>query len=535
MTSHIPFNLSPAGSASGRHAQRRVLLFWTFLALLMTVTPAWADKEDSFSRKTVVEKARQLSKTAFAPETGQVPKALLDLNYDAWRDIRFRPEKALWKDEKLPFQLQFFHPGLFYDKVVPIHIVTKGKSERLPFDTKLFDYGSNHTLPEQIPSDFGFAGFRIHGPINTSKYFDEIAVFLGASYFRAVAKGQVYGLSARGLAIDTAMPNGEEFPYFREFWVEKPTRKSTSLKVHALLDSKSCTGAYTFVIRGGKTTTMDVTATLFLRIPVEKIGIAPLTSMFLFGENTDDRKVRDFRPEVHDSDGLLIKQDSGEWFWRPLDNPENLESNAFRADNVRGFGLLQRDHDFNNYQDLEANQERRPSLWVEPEGNWGRGHVELITIPSDKEIHDNIVAFWHPEDTLPLGVAQTYKYRLQWYAGRFTHPPLGYVEATRSGDAENGGKRFVIDFNSKSLNLLRRESPLEGVVTCGSGAVVSEQHVEKNPHTGGWRLSFVIRSEEKPSALDKVLPSRKPPIDIRAFLRLNDTTLTETWNYAYHP
>lgn len=512
--------------------------FLLLLAALLAILPpgtARAQDEQPFSRQVMVDKARQLSRSPFDPGQGRVPQALLNLDYDAWRDIRFRPEKAMWRDEKLPFQLQFFHPGMLYDRLVAINVVDKGTARRLPFDTGLFDYGSNHTVPEQIPSGFGFAGFRIHGPINTPKYFDEIAVFLGASYFRAVARGQVYGLSARGLAVDTALPDGEEFPYFREFWIEKPARKSASLTVHALLDSKSLTGAYSFVISGGKTTTMDVTATLFLRAPVTKIGIAPLTSMFLFGENTDKRKVRDFRPEVHDSDGLLVQHDTGEWFWRPLVNPEALEVNVFKADNVRGFGLLQRDRDFAHYQDLEARQERRPSLWVEPRGNWGRGHVELVNIPTDKEIHDNIAAFWTPDDALPLGVAQTYEYRLRWYAGRFTHPPLGHVDATRCGDAEGGGKRFVIDFNSKALDLLGPQSRVTGVVTCGKGATVSEQHTEKNRHTGGWRLSFVVRPDEEPSALEKVLPKRRAPVDLRAFLRLNETTLTETWNYAYQP
>lgn len=534
----IPHTLSTARPEERTPCFKLGVFLLSLLAiftLLMPSTPARAQKAQPFSRQAVVDKAQQLSQVPFNQEKGQVPQALLDMSYDTWRDIRFRPEKALWKNEKLPFQLQFFHPGLFYDRLVDINIIHKDTVERFPFDNALFDYGSNHTVPEQIPSEFGFAGFRIHGPINTKKYFDEIAVFLGASYFRAVAKGQVCGLSARGLAVDTALPDGEEFPFFREFWIEKPTRKSSSLTVHALLDSKSLTGAYTFVIQGGKTTTMDVTATLFLRTPVKKLGIAPLTSMFLFGENTDERKVRDFRPEVHDSDGLLIKYDTGEWFWRPLVNPEALEVNGFMADNIRGFGLLQRDKEFNHYQDLEAKRERRPSLWVEPKGNWGRGHVELVNIPTDKEIHDNIVAFWTPEDALPLGVPQTYEYRLRWYSGRFTHPPLGYVEATRCGDVEGGGKRFVIDFNSKALKLLRPPSQIIGEVTCGKGAVVSEQRAEKNPHTGGWRLSFVVRPEEKPSTLEKVLPKRRTPVDLRAFLRLNETTLTETWNYAYQP
>ncbi|RWU05400.1 glucan biosynthesis protein [Pseudodesulfovibrio sp. S3] len=496
---------------------------------------AQAQEKEPFTRQVVVDKAWQLCLSPYDPTHGQIPQSLLDLNYDAWRDIRFRPEMALWKNEKLPFQLQFFHPGIFYDRLVDINIVNNGDTQRLSFEPAMFDYGDNHTLPEQIPTQFGFAGFRIHGPINTPKYFDEIAVFLGASYFRAVAKKQVYGLSARGLAVDTAQPDGEEFPYFSEFWIEKPTRKSTDVTIHALLDSKSLTGAYTFVIRGGKTTIMDVTATLFLRTPVTKIGIGPLTSMFLFGENTDARKVSDFRPEVHDSDGLLIKQDSGEWFWRPLNNPDNLELNSFQADNVRGFGLIQRDQDFQHYQDIEAKYQRRPSLWVEPRGNWGSGHVELVNIPTNQEIHDNIVAFWTPKDALPIGVPQTYEYQLKWYEGRFTHPPLGYVNDTRVGDAKGGGKLYVIDFNSKALSVLNPPSNVTGVVTCGKGAVISEQHVEKNPHTGGWRLSFLVRPDKEPSALEKVLPKRTPPIDLRAFLKINDTTLTETWNYAYQP
>lgn len=494
-----------------------------------------AQGPEPFSRQRVVDKARQLSQSPFAPWQGEMPESLMKLDYDGWRDIRYNPEKALWRREKLPFQLQFFHPGMLYDQPVDINIVAGGVAAPLPFDTNAFDYGSNHTLPEQMPEKFGYAGFRVHGPINTPSYFDEIAVFLGASYFRAVAKGQVYGLSARGLAIDTALPSGEEFPNFREFWIEKPNRRSTGLKIHALLDSKSLTGAYTFAIRGGKTTTMDVTATLFLRLPVQKIGIGPLTSMFLFGENTSPRELDDFRPEVHDSDGLLIKSDSDEWFWRPLTNPATLEVNAFKADNVKGFGLLQRDHDFSHYQDIEARSEMRPSLWVEPHGKWGRGHVELVSIPSDQEIHDNIVAYWVPEDELALGAPQTYEYTLRWYAGKFTHPPLGYVLATRTGAAGGGGRRFVIDFSSKALNLLPSPAKVEGVITCGKGASVVERHVVKNKHTGGWRLSFVVRSDKEPSAIERVLATRQAPVDLRAFLRIKDTTLTETWNYAYQP
>jgi len=503
--------------------------------LTMVLAPAGAAASERFSRQVVVDKAAQLARAPYAPAANQVPQSLLNIDYDTWREIRFRPEKALWRKEGLPFQLQFFHPGLYYDHLVTINIVSSGKSERLPFDVDSFDYGSNHSLPEQIPSPFGFAGFRIHGPIKTSRYFDEIAVFLGASYFRAVSKATDYGLSARGLAVDTAQPGGEEFPSFTEFWIERPAPGSSHITVHALLDSVSLTGAYTFVIKGGQDTTMDVTATLFLRKPVTKLGLGPLTSMFLFGENTSPRNLDDFRPEVHDSDGLLIHQASGEWFWRPLTNPETLRVDAFQADNPKGFGIIQRDRDFTHYEDLEAHYERRPSLWVEPRGNWGRGHVELVRIPTDKEIHDNIVAFWNPEDALPLNTPQTYVYTLHWGAQGWTHPPLGHVVATRTGGAGKGARRYVLDFNSKALSLLQPPAPVEGVISCGEGATVAEQHVEKNPQTGGWRLSFVIRTVEEPSALERVLPARRAPIDLRAFLKVNDTTLSETWNYSFEP
>ena len=525
-----------------KRALRRIHLLIPALILLVQALPgtlhaqpAEVKSPEGFTRQIVVDQARQLSQAPFNPGQGKVPQSLLNLSFEAWHDITYRPEKALWENEKLPFKVRFSHPGLLYDRLVAVNVVDKGAAEPIPFDLSMFDYGNNHTLPEQIPAKFGFAGFHIDGAGKGAKHFHELVSFLGASYFRAVGQDQAFGLSARGLAVDTALPDGEEVPYFKEFWIEKPTRKSSSLTVHALLDSKSLTGAYTFVIADGKTTTMDVTATLFLRIPVAKIGIAPLTSMFLFGENTDARKVRDFRPEVHDSDGLLIKSDSDEWLWRPLDNPENLDVNAFQANNVRGYGLIQRDREFNHYQDLAAAYERRPTLWVEPVGDWGFGHVELINIPTDREIHDNIVAFWSPRDALPIGVPQTYEYKLLWHDGGSTHPPLGYVEATRAGEAGDGGQRFVIDFQSKALNLLLPPSKVEGVVTCGKGAVVSEQLVEKNDHTGGWRLSFVVRPDQAPSALEKVLPKRKPPVDLRAFLKINDTTLTETWNYAYHP
>ena len=256
-----------------------------------------------------------------------------------------------------------------------------------------------------MPDNLGFAGFRIHYPINKPDYHDEVAVFVGASYFRAVGQRMNYGLSARGLAIDTVLPSGEEFPYFRKFWIHEPQPDAKEISLYALLDGPSVAGAYHFVIHPGKETVIDVKLTLFLRKPVAKLGIAPMTSMFHHGENSYAKVMDDFRPEIHDSDGLMIATATGEWIWRPLVNPKTLLVNSFQVNNPAGFGLSQRDLDFDHYQDLESNYENRPSLWISPVGNWGEGRVELIQIPTDKEVYDNIVAFFVPSKLPEKGEA----------------------------------------------------------------------------------------------------------------------------------
>mgnify|MGYP000327270674 CR=1 FL=1 len=360
-------------------------------------------KKPVFTLDKVVEKARVLAKSPYQPPKDMVPKWLLDITYDQLRDIRFIPDKSHWRPDGLPFELQFFHAGLYFDRTVKINEITDAGVVPIAFSTDLFNYEkSARELKEKIPPNLGFAGFRIHGNINTPNYKDEVAVFLGASYFKSLAKGQVYGLSARGLAIDTAQPQGEEFPWFREFWIQRPDPHDTNITVYALLDSPRTTGAYRFVITPGTQTLMEVDCTLFLRKAIDKLGIAPLTSMFFYGENTNQRPKDSFRPEIHDSDGLMIEMETGEWIWRPLRNPTFLQVNAFEADNPRGFGLMQRDLNFDHYQDLEAHYEKRPSAWITTKGPWGRGWVELVQIPTDDEIHDNIVAFWRPA-AAPIG------------------------------------------------------------------------------------------------------------------------------------
>lgn len=495
------------------------------------------------SFEDVVKKAKDMSGQPFKDPKGDVPDFLLKIDYDTYRDIRFNTAKSLWRDDKLPFEVQFFHPGFLVNRTVALHVVDEKKDSVLPFDTSLFNYGPRAAgLAPKIPQELGFAGFRVHYDINEKKsYLDEFLVFLGASYFRAVAKDMHYGMSARGLAIDTASPKGEEFPYFREFWLFKPHAKDKQVTIYALLDSPSVTGAYEFIAQPGPETVIDVRSVVFLRKPVEKVGIAPLTSMFYYGENTQVKPAGDFRPEVHDSDGLSVNFDSGEWLWRPLQNPKVLMVNAFQANNVKGFGLLQRDQNFRDYEDLEASYHRRPSVWVERVGDWGEGNVELVQIPSDKEINDNIVAYFVPKTPAEPGKPMVFNYRMYWhYPLRPNQPPSGYVYQTFAGKGgvpdreEPRMRRIIIDFAGGDLDKIPDSSPPTAVVNVGAGAKLVETSVVKNPYIKGWRLIFQILPDSD-GPLGMVLPDTKPAIELRAFLQRGSDVLTETWSYAYRP
>jgi glucans biosynthesis protein len=366
-----------------RLRQRRVCVPLLVLAVLVRSSMASAIALDD-----IAALALGLASDSFQAPPDTVPDWLGNTTYDQWRDIRFRPEQSLWKNLGLPFQLQLFHPGYYYKRSVAVDVVDAAGIHPLRFAPMQFDYGRND-FASKIPPDLGYAGLRLHAPIKTPQYFDEVIVFLGASYFRAVGKQQVFGLSARGLAIDTALPSGEEFPYFREFWVVQPEQTDASVTMFALLDSPSLAGAYEFRITPGDQTVVQVTARLFARREVQKLGMAPLTSMFFHGENAS-RGFDDFRPEAHDSDGLLLNFASGEWMWRALDNPRSLNVSAFLMPSPRGFGLIQRDRNFEHYQDLETRFDLRPSGWVVPEGSWGNGHAELVEIPTKADANDNI-------------------------------------------------------------------------------------------------------------------------------------------------
>jgi glucans biosynthesis protein len=500
---------------------RRSALWIQLVVLLLTCpTATWAD---SFGLEHVASRARELAAQPYRDGRTQVPDWMLvgKTTYDQWRDIRFRPAQALWRKEGLPFQVQFFHPGLYYSHGVTMNVVDGDEVRELPFSTELFDYGKND-FADRIPSDIGYAGFRVHYPIKKAQYFDEVIVFLGASYFRAIGRDQLYGLSARGLAIDTVVATGEEFPNFTKFWLVKPSPDARELVIYALLEGPSATGAYAFTVTPGEQTRVDVEARLFFRRKVERLGIAPLTSMFFVGENSR-RRFDDFRPEVHDSDGLLLHFEGGEWLWRSLENPVSIAVSSFQTRDPRGFGLLQRDRDFANHQDLETHAEQRPSAWIVPRGDWGEGRVELVEIPTDTEKNDNIVAFWVPAEIPDRGEEQSFAYSIHWYGADPARPPGGRAIATRqdAGTIE-GGRRFVVDFAGGTLAAESSDEPPEAVVSAGAGEV-KDAHVVYNAAIGGWRLGF------------QLLPKGTAPVEMRAYLKRKGDVLTETWSYAHVP
>lgn len=513
-------------------------LFCVLLLLgpaLFSPTAAGAEKaqNSSFSMATVIQQAEKLAAAPYR-EPAKVDDKLTGLSYDAWRNIRFRPGKALWRGENLPFELQFFHPGFYYDRTVRINIVENGKVSPLPGTRELFDYGP-HVTDIEVPAEVGFAGFRVHGAINTPAYFDEIIVFLGASYLRALGRHQHYGLSARGLAIDTAAPTGEEFPWFREFWIVKPAPESRFLDIYALLDSQRLSGAFHYRVHPGVKTLVEVKSRLFPRQPIDKLGISPLTSMFFLGENSSPRRFDDFRPEVHDSDGLQILFNNGEWLWRPLQNPVNLQVNSFSAANVRGFGLIQRDRSFDSYQDLEARYEKRPSVWVVPQGDWGAGRIELVQIPTQDEIHDNIVAYWVPDRKPEPGTPLEMNYELRWLGADRILPPRAYTVSTRTGiDPTRKTRVFVIEFDGGDLYRLPDDEAVKADVWAGEGAEIVNVRTFRNPIAGTWRLVFQIETK-KNTALEQMLPNKRPLIELRAVLTLEEKIVSETWSYAFRP
>ena len=492
--------------------------------------------------------ARQRAQSAFQPAAQAIPAELAKLDYDGYRDIRFNPARTLWRADISPrapgeanFEANFFHVGPGGDSV-RIHEISPAGVKRLAYDPADFNFGKNQLAPEQW-GDLGHGGLRVFSPLNSPSTQDELLVFQGASYFRALGIGQRYGISARGLAVDTVGGAKEEFPRFTDFWLEKPAAQSKRLTVFALLESERMTGAYRFDVLPGDETVTEVHARIFLRAsgsPVATLGLAPLTSMFFFGENQP--RSGDFRPEVHDSDGLMIAtgdgQGGGEWLWRPLQNPSTPLVTSFAMNRLKGFGLMQRDRAFRNYEDTEARYELRPSAWVTPLGDWGAGRVELLQFATPDETHDNVVAYWVPKTLPPPGQSLDFAYQIAWQGNNQQLPPNGWVTQSRRGTgysklgsaALSQQTQFVIDFAGPALDALPDNAPVQAITTVSANGRVLESLTYRNPATRAWRITLRVQRLDSGSAVEAA-----QPLELRAFLQHNHHTVSETWTNLITP
>ena len=536
------------GSSQGLRLDRRTLLAGASatatLAALGFSPEALAQQglklgqAEDFSFEALKARAKQMAAQPYQAPPSPRPDVLQRIDYDAHGKIRFKPEMALWANGPSPWPVTFFHLGRYFQKPVRMHVIDGGKAREIVYDESYFEMPADSPARE-LPTGAGFAGFRFQesrsghpgrkGEMLDWKKNDWVA-FLGASYFRAIGELYQYGLSARGLAIDPAVAGrSEEFPDFTHIWLETPKEGAEYVTVYALLSGPSVAGAYRFRMHRGKGVTMEIETAIHLRKDVERLGIAPLTSMFWYSETAKATAV-DWRPEVHDSDGLALWTGSGERAWRPLNNPRHTVASAFVDNNPRGFGLMQRDREVGHYLD-GVFYERRPSLWVETEGQWGKGSVQLIEIPTDDEIHDNIVAMWVPEAPARAGNVYNYRYTLHWMADEPFPTTLGRVVATRLGNGGQPGttrpkgvRKFMVEFLGPALETIPFGVKPEVVLSASRGSfsyIFAEAVPDDIP--GHWRAQFDLTVEGG------------EPVEMRCYLKAGDTVLTETWLYQYVP
>lgn len=494
---------------------------------------SWEREDVDFAK--LRDRATELAKQPYqAVDKARLPDWIRNLTYDQYRDIRFNPQQALWANEKLPFTAMFFHPGYLYQEPVKLTEFTASHQQEIRLSDAYFNYGPSIRDHGPLPSSGGFAGFRIHHPLNSPDYHDELIVFQGASYWRALGKGQRYGLSSRGIAVDTGVPDtAEEFPSFREFFLHKPEAGDSYVRFYGLLDGPSYTGAYSFRVHPGDDTRVDVRAFLCARKQVKRLGIAPMSSMYWFGENSR-RRFDDFRPEVHDSDGLSIRMGDGQRIWRPLTNDSGkVELSFFAMNQCAGFGLLQRDRDFGHYEDVEAAYHLRPSLWIEPITDWGPGRVMLLEIPTGNELADNIVAMWEPTVAMMPGENREFRYRQHWMTDPDPAQSKGIVVASRSGvhDWEPNRRTVLVEFAGPGLEdpALKPEAVVEVLGDGAARLTISNTNVQRLAD-GRWRASFQIAPAAADGKLEQI-----GPVELRCCLKSGEDYLTESWACRIQP
>ncbi len=506
-------------------------VFGSSWALATNVNQDNQPGESSPILQSIIDEAKQSAEQSYKENDHGLDDKLKDIDYQTYRAIRFKPEQSLWHGEN-DYEVQFFHPGFLYQLPVTGNVIdADNDASPIAFEKAMFSYdGKASSLGQYTKDENGFAGFRLHYPIKNEEYKDEFAVFLGASYFRLVGKNQVYGISARGLAIDTALSKGEEFPHFTQFWLIEP-KEGQPITVYARLESPSVAGAYKFVIQPGVDTEVKVQSWLFAREDVDKLGIAPFTSMFLYGENTQKRH-DDYRPEVHDSDGVLMVTHAGEEIWRPLTNPSRLQVTSLSDSHPKGFGMLQRDGEWDNYLDAEANYHLRPGLWVTPEAGFEKGRLEVVEIPTNSEIHDNIVAFWTPEKPFVSGESLYFSYNLSTVEQNPFVSELASVVRTRQGAAVlpgdefedaslNTTRQFSIDFSAPSG--FSFNSDTTKLIVQASNGQVSKQRMHPVADGAEIRATFFLK------------PKEQQTVDMRAYIEQDGKRISEVWNYVYQP
>jgi glucans biosynthesis protein len=478
-----------------------------------------------FSFDRLRKHAKELSGSKYKPPAAPAPDIVHGINYDVAQKVRFRPDCALWNKEPAPYPVRFFSLKDVVPSPVRVNVVSGASARPILYSPRYFDWAGTG-LDKALPKDAGFSGFRFMNGQNVER--DWLA-FQGASYFRASGTDDQYGASARGIAVNTAASTREEFPVFTTFWLAEGATPDAPVTVYALLEGPSITGAYKIEARRNKGEVMDVHADLFARADIERLGVAPLTSMYWYSE-TNRLQGNDWRPQIHDSDGLALWTGANERIWRPLIDPPSVQTNSFLDNNPKGFGLLQRDRDFDDYQDDGTFYNKRPSIWVEPRGDWGEGAVQLVEINTSDETRDNIVAYWMPKAKLAAGATLSLDYRLYWQdPSPFLPKSVAHVVATRTGRAGiaggpsvPNGRKFVIDFEGGALSDMPPRYDLKPTVTLPRGRVERAYSI-KVVGTDRWRAVFDVIAEGK------------EPMNIRCLLQQGGKILTETWLFQYFP
>lgn len=476
----------------------------------------WPADGQTFETARLLDYARALARRPYAATPVDLPEPFGSLNAEQFGMIRAKPTSHLLHEQGPGLAIEPLHRGFVYKEPVALFVIVDGVVRRIPYDPALFDFG-RLTVPASLP-DLGYSGFRLFGdPVDGKDR--EAAIFQGATFFKALARGQTYGLQARALALKVAEARGEEFPFFRAIWIERASGNAGAI-VHALFDSESATGVMRATIRPGDVTLVDIETNIFARQVLDHFGIAAMSGTYLFGPG-ERRSSDDVRPAVFETNGLQMLRGNGEWVWRPLRNPPTLQISVFADENPRGFGLLQRERDFGQFQDDDARLERRPSLWIEPIGDWGTGALQLIEIPSDSEVNDNIVAYWRPRTPVQPGAEASFSYRQFWCWQPPERPAVASVVQTRFGRGSSGRRRrFIVDFAGDMLGDAKTVMEMTPAITASAGSI---QNIRVLPYTDRKMCRVIFELD----------PGNEQLCELRLIINAGATPVTETWLYRW--